>query len=193
MRHLTLPVLGLALVASFTTVASSDTAANEAMLKAIEARQAQMQLYAFNLGQLGAMAKGETPYDVGLASAAAGNLAQLSNLNGAAVWPMGSDIDSLGKDVTTALPAIWQSGSDVGAKAAALREAAAAMQTAAGESLEALQGFYQRRFALPRLPHARLLLLRRHLIRFARWQGGLLLHLCQGCRCRNRWAKQLRR
>ena len=140
MRHLTLPVLGLALVASFTTVASSDTAANEAMLKAIKARQAQMQLYAFNLGQLGAMAKGETPYDVGLASAAAGNLAQLSNLNGAAVWPMGSDIDSLGKDVTTALPAIWQSGSDVGAKAAALRDATAAMQAAAGESLESLQG-----------------------------------------------------
>ena len=106
MRHLTLPVLGLALVASFTTVANSDTAANAAMLKAIEARQAQMQLYAFNLGQLGAMAKGEMPYDAGLASAAAGNLAQLSNLNGAAVWPIGSDIDSLGKDVTTALPAI---------------------------------------------------------------------------------------
>ena len=41
-----------------------------------------MQLYAFNISHLGAMAKGEVDYDAAAASAAANNLAALAALNG---------------------------------------------------------------------------------------------------------------
>jgi len=45
---------------------STDVAAGE-FDKQIKARQSVMQIYSFNLGQLGAMAKGEIKYDAKLA------------------------------------------------------------------------------------------------------------------------------
>ncbi|MCB1367377.1 MAG: cytochrome c [Rhodobacteraceae bacterium] len=112
-------------------------AAQDAVAKAIEARQSQMHLYAFNLGQLGAMAKGAIEYNADQASAAAGNLALLSTLNAGAMWVPGSDSMSVAN--TRALPDLWDNMADVGAKAQALAEAAAAMNDAAGNGLEALQ------------------------------------------------------
>ena len=56
--------------------------ADKAAEKAIGARKAQMQLYAFNISHLGAMAQGEVDYDAAAASAAANNLAALAALNG---------------------------------------------------------------------------------------------------------------
>ena len=52
--------------------------ADEAAEGAIKARQSVMQLYAFNLGALGAMAKTAVPYDAEVANAHAGNLLALS-------------------------------------------------------------------------------------------------------------------
>jgi cytochrome c556 len=118
-----------------TGIASAQDAAIKG---AITARQSVMRLYAFNIGQLGAMAQGKMAYDADTASAAASNLAKLSTLNGRAMWLPGSDNGSV--EGTRALPAIWAEGSDIGAKAAALREAAAAMEAAAGGGLEGLQG-----------------------------------------------------
>lgn len=131
---------GLALAVALSTVAVGDNHIDPAVANAVKARKAQMQLYAFNLGQLGAMAKGEVEYNAETASAAAGNLAKLTSLNGRAVWLPGSDDATLGAEMTEALPAIWAEGSDVGEKAQALTLAAAEMETAAAESLEALQG-----------------------------------------------------
>ena len=105
--------------------------------QAAKARQAQMQLQAFNLGTLGAMAKGAVPFDAVAAQAAADNLVSLSSMNQMGYWlPGSSNADMEG---TKALPAIWADGSDVGAKAKALADAAMAMQAAAG-SLEGVQG-----------------------------------------------------
>ena len=53
---------------------------------AVAARKAHMDLYSFNLGMLGAMAKGETEYNADAAKAAAGNLAALAQLNQSAYW-----------------------------------------------------------------------------------------------------------
>ena len=64
----------IAIVAAAMAAFSSTAIANDPMEKAIKARKAQMQLYAWNLGQLGAMAKGAVPYDAAAASAAADNL-----------------------------------------------------------------------------------------------------------------------
>ncbi|SDC14300.1 c-type cytochrome [Ruegeria marina] len=104
----------------------------------IKARQAQMTLNAFNLGILGAMAKGEMEYDAEAAGLAASNLAASSSIWMPTAWPEGSDNAST--EGTRALPAIWAGDSDIGAKAQALSEAVAALQTAAGTDLEALRG-----------------------------------------------------
>ncbi len=44
------------------TFGATATMADGHLEKAVKARQAVMQLYAYNLGQLGAMAKGEAEY-----------------------------------------------------------------------------------------------------------------------------------
>ncbi|SEO29880.1 Cytochrome c556 [Salinihabitans flavidus] len=105
---------------------------------AIEARQNLMQLQAFNLGQLGAMAKGEMPYDAEQAQVAADNLVALARLDQSAMWPEGSD--SFATDKTRAKPAIWDNFSDLMEKDQALVEAAVAMQEIAGTDLDALRG-----------------------------------------------------
>lgn len=111
--------------------------AQSAVEGAIKARKAQMTLFAFNLGPLGAMAKGEAPYDAAAASAAAGNLAKLASMNLAAYFPEGSARGQV--EGTRALPAIWENGADVMAKVAALNEATAALSAAAGTDLASLQ------------------------------------------------------
>ena len=124
---------GLA-VAATTAFAGGHTGPLDA---AIGARKAQMSLYGFNLGILGAMAQGKAEYDADAAMAAANNLAALTTMDQSALWPQGSDNSA--KDNTRALPAIWENFPDVFAKAGATAEAAAAMQAAAGDGLEALQ------------------------------------------------------
>lgn len=119
--------------ALFAGTAIADGSGNPA----VKARVAIMQLYANNLGQLGAMAKGKTDYDAEAASKAAGNLALLVQLDQSTLWPQGTDNGSM--DGTRALPALWENFPDVMAKGAALGEAATAMQAAAGTDLASLQ------------------------------------------------------
>ncbi|OZB14772.1 MAG: hypothetical protein B7X55_10720 [Rhodobacterales bacterium 34-62-10] len=127
-------VLGLAILAG---AASGQDAAQKALADATKARQAQMQLYAFNLGLLGGMAKGEVPYDAAAATAAAGNLSSLAQLDQSRLWPEGSD--EMGVDGSKALAAVWENLPDVMAKGADLVTAAAAMEVAAGTDLASLQ------------------------------------------------------
>ncbi|WP_137700535.1 c-type cytochrome [Marimonas lutisalis] len=130
---------GLALAGAVATTALSGSHGNEAAMAAVKARKAQMQLYAFNIGLLGGMAKGEIEYNADAASAAASNLAALSKLDQSRLWPAGSDNMELGTE-TAALPAIWDADSDVMAKGTAFVEAAAAMEQAAGGGLDSLKG-----------------------------------------------------
>ena len=104
---------------------------------AIKARQSQMQLYAFNLGTLGAMAKGQMDYDAAKASGAANNLVALSMMDQSLMWPQGSDSGSAN---SRAKAEIWANFPDVMAKGKAFADAAATMQTAAGTDLDALRG-----------------------------------------------------
>lgn len=132
-------ISGLVLAGTFASTAISDSHADPAIMGAVEARQAHMKLYAFNIGILGGMAKGAVEYDADAASKAAANLAMLATLDQSRMWPKGSDTDALG-DATSALPAIWAEGSDVGAKAKAMIDASAAMKDAAGGGLDSLRG-----------------------------------------------------
>ncbi|MDO6725462.1 cytochrome c [Cognatishimia sp. 1_MG-2023] len=110
---------------------------SKALMGAVKARQGQMQLYAHNLGVLGAMAKGDVAYDAAAAQAAADNLVAVSGLNAMTMWPQGSDSTSM--EGTRAKAEIWSNFPDVGAKAGAMAEASVAMAAAAGSDLASLQ------------------------------------------------------
>lgn len=107
--------------------------------KAVKARQGFMQVVSFQLGPLGAMAKGEMEYDAELAAANAANLQALANMNTGAMWPAGSDNAALGEDKTRALPAAWAADSKVGEKHQAWADASAQLAAAAGNGLDALK------------------------------------------------------
>lgn len=127
---------GAALMAGATAAISG-----EAEERAVKARQALMQVYAFNLGQLGGMVKGEMEYNADLAKASADNLVKATSMNGMAMWPKGSSMADDGMaGKTWAKADIWADGSDVGEKAKAMREAAAQMAEVAGNGLDAVKG-----------------------------------------------------
>ncbi len=109
------------------------------MEKAVKARQGFMQVVAFQLGPLGAMAKGEMEYDAEVAAANAANLQALANMNNGAMWPAGSDNAALGEDKTRALPAAWAADSKVGEKHQAWADASAELAAVAGNGLDALK------------------------------------------------------
>lgn len=140
MRKPLAALTGLILASAVASTAIGQSDENAALLGAVKARQAQMDLYAFNIGLLGGMAKGAVPYDAEAATKAAANLAALATMDSSRMWPEGSDNFALGDDATAALPAIWEEGSTIGDKAFALAEAATAMEAAAGEGLDSLKG-----------------------------------------------------
>ncbi|WP_170529551.1 c-type cytochrome [Ruegeria arenilitoris] len=126
------------LAASLISVAVIGTAvAQESENPAVKARKAVMQLYAFNLGTLGGMAKGEVEYNAEAATRAAKNLVAVTQIDQSAMWPAGSD--NVSDPSSRALPAIWENFPDVSAKGQAMAEAAVAMQAAAGQDVEALK------------------------------------------------------
>lgn len=127
-------ILGLSIAAG---AATGQDAAEKALADATKARQAQMQLYSFNLGILGGMAKGEIPYETAAASAAAGNLANLAQLDQTHIWPAGSD--EMGVEGSRTMAELWDNLPDVVSKNGDLITAAAAMDVAAGTDLASLQ------------------------------------------------------
>lgn len=103
----------------------------------VKARQAHMRLTSFNLGPLGAMAKGETPYDAAAAAAAAGNLAAIAALDQSRIWAPGTGRPDA--ENTRALAAIWENPDDFASKIEGVRSATATMAEAAGGGIEALR------------------------------------------------------
>ena len=132
-RSLLLPLAGAAVAVSVFAGPGIAQDANPA----VTARQSMMQLNAFNLGILGAMAKGEVEYDAEAAQAAADNLVTLTSLNAAPMWAPGTDDMSV--EGTRALATMWDNVPDVMAKSTALAEAAQGMAGAAGTDLASLQ------------------------------------------------------
>jgi len=128
--------LKLALCAAVLVAASSAPMANE---QALKARQSLMQLYAFNLGGLGAMAKGEVEYDAATATAHGENLLAAAKMSHVGLWPEGSDMDALpGK--TEALKVIWTTYPAITEKQKALIAGAEKMAAAAGTGIDGIKG-----------------------------------------------------
>lgn len=105
---------------------------------AIAARQGYYKLLGANMGTLAGMAKGKIDYNAEAAQVAADNIVTLTTYNIAPLFPAGTSSDDSMN--TRALPKIWQDFPGVGEKAAALGEAALAMQAAAGQGADALGG-----------------------------------------------------
>lgn len=134
MRNFSIPAIFLVSL-SFMAPAS---AAKDPEESAIDARQGEMQLRAFNTGPLVAMAKGEIPYDAEMAGTLANNLKVLLSLDNSRAWMKGtSNEDYPGK--TEALPAIWDSGSEIGDRGEAFAKAVNELADAAGQGLDALR------------------------------------------------------
>ncbi|WP_300514317.1 cytochrome c [Aliiroseovarius sp.] len=127
----------LSAVSLAATLVAGTAFADDSRHAAVKARTAIMGLYANNLGQLGAMAKGEADYNAEAATKAANNLALLVQLDQSTLWPQGSDNGAM--DGTRALPDLWQNFPDVMAKGEALGKAVTTMQGAAGTDLASLQ------------------------------------------------------
>ncbi|MCB1397388.1 MAG: cytochrome c [Rhodobacteraceae bacterium] len=127
----------LALAAAVAAVALPTLASAEEVDPNVHARQALMDLYAYNLGVIGGMAQGRMAYDADLAASAATSLYHLARSGSARMWAEGTD--NMSMDGTRALPAIWDNMPDFAARAGALRDATEAMMNAAGTDLAALQ------------------------------------------------------
>ena len=135
MRTVLLATLGFVAAGAIATSAVADGH----LEKAVKARQGFMQVVSFNLGPLGAMAKGEMDYDAEAAATYAKNLEVLSAMNTGSMWPAGTDNAALGEDKTRALPAAWAADSKVGEKHQAWTEASAKLATVAGDGLDAMK------------------------------------------------------
>lgn len=105
---------------------------------AVKTRKAHMQLYAYNLGILGGMARGNMEYDAAKAQSAADDLLALTKLDQSGYWIEGTD--SMSYDDTRLLPTLFDNMADAMTKGQAMSDAAMAMQAAAGSGLEGLQG-----------------------------------------------------
>jgi cytochrome c556 len=103
----------------------------------VQARQGQFQMMALNVGVLANMARGNTEYDATAASAAAGNLVALSQIDQSFHWPEGTDNFAL--DGTRALPAIWENLPDVLVKWQAFGAAAEGLAAVAGDGLDPMR------------------------------------------------------
>jgi cytochrome c556 len=133
--------IGLKLICSLGFVLLATTGVSVAdghFDNAIKARKAVMALYAWNLGQLGAMAKGEIDYDPEAAQVAAENIRILSSMNNGAAWPQGSDSTALpGK--TRAKVEAWTTYPESAEINKTLVAAAVAMSEAAGTGLDGVR------------------------------------------------------
>lgn len=106
----------------------------------VKARESHMTLYSFNLGVLGAMAKGDAPYDAELAQLHADALASLAAQPEAGYWPEGTAKGEVPD--SRALPAIWAEPEKFAEARTGLASATAILSDAAGGGLEGMQAAF---------------------------------------------------
>ena len=126
------------LTATGIILTSGLSLASDPMEDAIKARKALMTLYGMNIGQLGAMAKGEMEYDPAKAKTAAVNLNTLASMNHSAVWPMGSDSTAM-PDKTKAKLIAWTTYPASAKISKNLIAASASMVAVADQGLDKVQ------------------------------------------------------
>lgn len=130
-------IAGTAIAVSAIAVSAIAASADQHIERAIDTRQGQFKLFAFNIGPLAQMAQGDIDYDADRAATAAENLAALTALHQDGLWPEGSDNAAM--EGTRALPAIWDNRDDFADKLAAVNSAARDLDAVAGDGLDAVR------------------------------------------------------
>ena len=102
-----LTLIGAAALSAAIAAPPLIASADEAMENAVKARKGLFQVYAFNLGQLGAMAKGNAEFNAEAAQNAADNLLAAASMKNGPMWPQGSDNTGAMKGKTRAKPEAW--------------------------------------------------------------------------------------
>lgn len=127
----------LAAAAATATIASTGAYADAAEDTA-KARRAFYTLVGFEMGTLGAMAKGAMDYDAETAAQSAKDILTLTGLNTADYFAPGSSKDDLpGK--TRALAKIWDDFPGLSEKGTAFYQAVVELNDVAGSGLDALR------------------------------------------------------
>ena len=120
------------------TLAAPAFAAKDPNLKLIKARQGEMQLRAYNVGPLFAMAKGEMEYDAEMAAKLANNLKTQLSLDIGGAWKQGTDIEAYpGK--TTSLGKIWTTYPEISEYGKKYAKAVNELAAEAGNGRDALK------------------------------------------------------
>lgn len=104
----------------------------------VTARHAHMSLLAYNLGVLGGMAQGRSPYDAEVAARAAANLAHYAQVDTTPMWAPDTAVGQTAG--SKLLPVAYDQMSDFMARFTALADASTALAAAAGTDLASLQG-----------------------------------------------------
>ncbi len=138
---LVVTALTAAAIASGASIAIADGHKKGGPFKnEIKARQALMQTYKFNIGILGAMAKGKMDYNAEKATRAAKNLNLAAMVDQSDMWPEGSDLTN--KDIkvkTTAKLEAWTTMPKVVDAHKKFAGAADQLAAAAGGGLDGLR------------------------------------------------------
>ncbi len=121
-RLFTLPLVALGLALSLNVAAHLDD--KEPMQSY---RQSWFAMLGMNFGPIGAMLKGEMPWDEARLQMFANDMAALTSMDVSRAFPPGSD-----KGTTRAKPEIWSDMDDFKAKLDDLKTAVAQLQAAAG-------------------------------------------------------------
>ena len=103
----------------------------------LTARHGYMLLMANQLAPLGAMAKGETPYDAAAATKAASSLAALAAVDTSMLWVAGTETGVL--DDSDMLPEAVSDSAGRDTRFAELKTAADALSAAAGTDLDSMK------------------------------------------------------
>lgn len=133
-------VLAASVVATASLAASHQGKSSNG---AVNARHAQMQMVGYNIGLLGAVAKGEMEYSAEMVDSAAKNLQALARMDKASLWVAGTEQGAV--DGSRAKAEIWSDPEGFAATFAKMDEAATALIGAAdagavGAGLGALGG-----------------------------------------------------
>jgi cytochrome c556 len=103
----------------------------------VETRHGLMMQMAADVAKMGAMVKGDKPYDAAVASKAAANVAAVASVISLDQFPDGSEA---GKSAdSSAKPELWANKDDFLAKLTDLNTAAEALKTSAGTNADALK------------------------------------------------------
>lgn len=125
-------LLILGVISALSAYAAVAQEAEDPFADVVETRHGLMLQMSTDLGTIGGMVKGETPYDAPSATKAASNIAAIASVLSMAQFPEGSEVEKAADSY--ALPAIWVNQDDFMAKITDLNTAATALQAASGDA-----------------------------------------------------------